>query len=147
MQKEELKNPTNFLQQFLLEEQILLGISAFFLLVHGLIHVFGFVVYWQITADLEELTYKTTILFNTIDIGDVGIKIFGFIWFLVAIGYVFVVINLVRRKNDNIRNQLTVVTIFSLFLTILDFTVAYTGVLFNLLVLAGMFIHYKFRLG
>lgn len=142
MQKEELKNINEFLQEFKLD-RVILGVIALSLIVHGLIHLLGFFVYWQITGDFEELTYKTTILFDTIDVGIVGIKIFGLVWILVTIGYVIIVINLVRLKNDIVWNQLTIVTFSSLFLTILDFTVAYAGALFNIIILTGLFIHYK----
>lgn len=40
---------------------------------HGLVHLLGFVVPWQL-ATLEEMPYKTTLLAGTLDVGAVGIR-------------------------------------------------------------------------
>lgn len=57
-----------------------------YLVVHGFAHLVGFVVPWKI-ATLEEEPYKTTLICGTIEVGDVGIRIVGFLWLAVAVAF------------------------------------------------------------
>ena len=61
---------------------------AIFLMAHGIAHMVGFIVYWQI-SDFEEMTYKTTILNGKVDIKDYGIRIVGIFWLLLALAFIF----------------------------------------------------------
>jgi hypothetical protein len=65
--------------------RVLLGMV---LVLHGLVHLIGFVVPWRL-ADLssEGFVYKTTLLAGNLDIGAVGIQGVGVLWLLAAIGF------------------------------------------------------------
>jgi hypothetical protein len=138
MQKEKNDDKKELIVRILFEEGKILIPVFFLILIHGLIHLLGFVAYWQFVEDIEDLTYKTTLFFEMLDVGDVGIRIFGVIWLFTAIGYIIVVVALVTGKNCRIRESLAIVTIISLIITLLDFTVAYTGTLFNVIILTGL---------
>ncbi|HEY7186440.1 MAG TPA: hypothetical protein VH436_07820 [Vicinamibacterales bacterium] len=58
-------------------------ILAFMLLAHGVAHLPGFFVGWQLVS-FPKLPYRTTI-FGTIDIGDVGTRLVGIGWLMSSI--------------------------------------------------------------
>jgi hypothetical protein len=60
---------------------------AFFLLVHGIAHLPGFVVPWRLTA-LREMPYRTTLLNGAVDAGPVGARLVGLLWLLAGLGCV-----------------------------------------------------------
>ena len=62
-------------------------IAAIYLIVHGLIHLFGFVVNFQI-AEIEDITYKTTALAGKLDVGHLGTRVLGIVWLLAAVAFV-----------------------------------------------------------
>ncbi len=62
-------------------------IVAVVLILHGLIHLMGFVVPWRLVT-IEDLIYKTTLLSGKLDIGDAGIRMIGLFWLLGATGFV-----------------------------------------------------------
>ena len=57
---------------------------AFLLLAHGIAHVPGFLVNWQI-ASFPDLTYRTTIFATSVDVGPEGIRLLGLCWIGTAI--------------------------------------------------------------
>jgi len=57
---------------------------AFLLLAHGIAHVPGFLVNWQI-ASFPDLTYRTTIFGTSVDVGPEGIRLLGLCWIGTAI--------------------------------------------------------------
>jgi hypothetical protein len=58
---------------------------AFFLLIHGIAHLPGFVVPWRL-ATLTEMPYKTTLLNGAVDAGPVGARVIGLLWLLAGLG-------------------------------------------------------------
>ena len=58
-------------------------ILAFMLLAHGVAHLPGFVVAWEL-ASFPELPFRTTV-FGTVDIGVIGTRLVGVAWLLSAI--------------------------------------------------------------
>ena len=52
--------------------------AAFIIFAHGIIHLIGVAVYWQL-AVVNEIPYKTTLLGGRWDIGDMGMRIFRFV--------------------------------------------------------------------
>jgi hypothetical protein len=62
-------------------------ILTLLLLLHGVVHLLGFVVPWQL-AEPEGFPYKTTLLSGRLDVGPVGIRVVGVIWLLVALALV-----------------------------------------------------------
>jgi hypothetical protein len=107
--------------------------AAVILFFHGLIHLMGTVVYMRL-GTLAEFPYKTTIL-GSVDLGTSGIYIFGFLWTLAAVGFFWTAVGFLAKWKWNTRLLVTV-SIFSLVLTVLDWQIAYTGVLVNVVILA-----------
>ena len=62
-------------------------IVAIYLIVHGLIHLIGFAVNFQI-AEMEDFAYKTTALAGKLDVGHVGTRVLGIVWLLLAVAFV-----------------------------------------------------------
>lgn len=59
---------------------------ALILIIHGVAHLVGFVVPWQI-AKLDEAPYKTTLLGGRLEVGDTGIRLIGVMWLIAALGF------------------------------------------------------------
>lgn len=57
-----------------------------FLLLHGIAHLVGFMVPWKM-ASPEGLSYKTTILWGKVDLGNTGIRIIGVVWLLLFLAF------------------------------------------------------------
>jgi hypothetical protein len=111
---------------------------AIYLIVHGIIHVIGFVTNFQI-AEFEEITYSTTVLDGRLEIGDVGARVLGIVWLLVAVA--FVVSGVAIFFSPSWWWSFTLaVTVVSLILTILGWPDARFGVLANVVILVFLFI-------
>ena len=107
--------------------------ASFVVFMHGLIHLMGFATYWQL-AEIEELPYKTSLLKGRWEVGETGIRIFGALWLIVAVGYVIATYGLVTEQ-DWWRPAMAGVTLLSLALTTLDWDVAYAGIFVNVVIL------------
>jgi len=110
---------------------------AILLIVHGLVHLLGFVVPWRL-ATVESLAYKTTLLSGNLDVGEAGIRVIGLLWLLAAIG--FVVAGIAAFALHPWWRAVTLgVTLLSLVLCILDWPDTQLGVLINLVILGYLF--------
>jgi len=116
-------------------------IVAVVLILHGLIHLMGFVVPWKL-ASIEGLSYKTTILSGALDIGATGARLLGLVWLLAAIGFVIAGIAVLGRYPDW-QTLTLIVTILSLALTILGWPDSQFGVLVNIIILLYLLIEGK----
>ena len=117
-------------------------IFAIYLFVHGFAHLVGFVVPWRI-AKLEEAPYKTTILADYINVGDIGIRIIGIFWLLAAIAFFYVGIGIITQVSY--WKLLTIiVTMFSFVLCFIGWPDARIGVFANLLILVFLLINSRF---
>jgi hypothetical protein len=65
-------------------------IFSIFLFLHGIAHLVGFLVPWQIVK-MDDMPYKTTLFLDKINIGDISIRIIGIIWLLIALAHLFFV--------------------------------------------------------
>lgn len=101
--------------------------------VHGIAHLVGFVVPWQITK-MEDMPYKTTLLSGQINVGDTGIRIVGLLWLMAAVGFVISGIA-VLRLTPWWNTWALYISLFSLILSILGWPESKIGVLVNLLIL------------
>ncbi len=113
-------------------------LTAVVLGVHGLIHMLGVAAYLRL-ASIPELPYKTTVLNGILDLGPMGIAVYGLLWGVVAVGFIVVAIGLFARWNWY-RAALLGVMLLSLVVTALDWTVAYTGVVVNIAILGGLWL-------
>jgi hypothetical protein len=112
-------------------------LAAFVLIAHGLIHLLGTIVYLRL-GEVSGFAYKTTLLGNSWDVGPVGIGIFGAMWALAALGFIVAAIAMLIGSSWW-QPVLIGVTVFSLLLTGLDWSLALAGVAFNLVILALVF--------
>jgi hypothetical protein len=71
---------------------------ALILLGHGFAHLVGFVVPWRI-ATLPEMPYRTTILANTVNVGDAGIRVVGALWLVAALTFAASSIGVLARTS------------------------------------------------
>ncbi|HHC72217.1 MAG TPA: ABC transporter permease [Thiotrichales bacterium] len=117
-------------------------VAAIVLVLHGLIHLMGTAVYMKL-AELEGFSYKTTLLGGRLDLGEGGIRVFGALWVVPAIGFVAVGVALLAGW-EWWPPVLVAATLFSLVLTALDWSVAYAGVIVNVLILAIIWIGPRF---
>ncbi|APW98033.1 ABC transporter permease [Halobiforma lacisalsi AJ5] len=115
-------------------KRTLTRIAAVAITIHGLIHLLGTGVYLEL-FELAELPYKTTLLGGVLDVGDSGIRVVGALNAVAAVGFVLSAAAMVTRWT-HWRPLLFAVTVLSLVLTTLDWTVAFAGILANLAILA-----------
>lgn len=111
-------------------------IASIVLILHGLIHLLGTAVYMQLTT-IEEMAYKTTLLGGRWDLGEAGIRVFGALWVVAAIGFVAAAVALLAGW-DWWQPVLVGVTLFSLVLTALDWSNAFAGAIVNVVILAAV---------
>ena len=62
---------------------------------HGLIHLIGFLVPWQI-AVVDGFAYRTTALGGAIALGELGARLVGIAWLVLAIGFVIAAVAAAR---------------------------------------------------
>jgi hypothetical protein len=108
-------------------------VIGFIIFMHGLVHLFYFLSYWQI-CNFDEFPYKTTVLFGRIDLGSVGIRIFGVLFLVATIGFVIAAIGM-ALDTTWWRTLMAVMALLSMALTLLDFKMAYGGPIVNILIL------------
>ncbi len=111
-------------------------IAAILLILHGLIHLMGTVTYLKLGV-VQGLTYKTTLLNGRWDLGGDGIRIYGVLWGLAALGFVVAAIALLTGAGWW-RPLLGSVALFSLALTALDWKDAFAGAILNIIILAWL---------
>jgi hypothetical protein len=108
------------------------------LLVHGLIHLIGFVVPWRL-ATIEGMPYKTTLLAGGLNVGDTGIRVVGLLWLLLALGFVVGAVG-VSTGQPWWRMLTLAVTLFSLVVTLLGLPDSPFGVMINLIILGYLLV-------
>jgi hypothetical protein len=104
------------------------------LIVHGLVHLMGTAVYTKL-GSIEGLPYKTTLLDGRWELGERGMRLFGALWVLPALG--FVIGGAALLVGQAVWVPLVVVmSLVSLVMTVLDFRVAFAGAILNMVILA-----------
>lgn len=114
--------------------KIVIIVAALILILHGLIHLIGPTVYMKL-GQVEEIAYKTTMLGGRWEVGERGIWMFGALWVVPAVGFIVAAVAILAGWSWW-QPVLIGVTFVSLLLTILDWRVAYAGVVVNLVILA-----------
>lgn len=109
-------------------------LAAVVLILHGLVHLMGTVVYTKLGV-VKGFSYKTTLLGGRWDLGENGMGVFGALWAVVAVGFLVAAVALLASWSWW-KPVLIGVTLFSLVLTSLDWGVAIAGVIVNLGILA-----------
>ncbi len=72
-------------------------VAAVFLALHGIVHLFGFVVPWQLT-EMEGFAYHTTALNGSLELGDAGARLLGLAWFALAVVFVVAAVGILGRR-------------------------------------------------
>ena len=116
-------------------------IAAIVLALHGLIHLMGTFAYLKI-LEIQSLPYKTIFLGGRIDLGEVGTGVFGALWGVVAVGFVVASIAMLTNRSWW-RSALLAVTMLSLVVTILDSSLAFAGVVLNVVILLGLWLEWR----
>lgn len=111
-------------------------VAAAALALHGLAHLLGAVIYLQ-WGTVEGLAFKTTVLAGRIDLGEIGIQIFGILWALAALGFVGTAA-LLYFNLSWWQPVLVGAALLSLALIILDWKDAFGGGLINIAILLSI---------
>jgi hypothetical protein len=109
---------------------------AVFLGLHGLVHVLGFLVPWQLMTS-PDFAYTTSGAWGALELGDSGARVVGAGMLLLAIAYVVAAIGLARGTRWGVA-AVVAVTAASLVLTILQAPAAVLGLVINVAVLVGL---------
>lgn len=107
---------------------------AFFLLVHAVAHLVGFLVPWQLWQSAE-MPYRTTIFGGRFDLGPKGILVYGAVWLLLAVGFAVVSLGVLWRANAWLAG-LTLLVLVSLLFCLLGWPDTKVGLFANLLAIA-----------
>jgi len=107
--------------------------TSIVLILHGLVHLMGAVVYMKLVTILG-LEYKTILLDGRWDLGERGMWVFGLLWAVAGIGFVLAAIAWLARRN-RWQSVLMAATLLSLMLTLLDWRVASAGAIVNIVIL------------
>jgi hypothetical protein len=124
--------------------KILPILFAILTLLHGLIHLLGFVAYFPL-AKIPDLSYKTTLLGGNWEIGAGGIRLFSLFWLLAALGFVLAALLLLLNRSFW-APVLLVSACLSLALWFLDWQAAFRGAWIDLAILLVLFFVFGLRL-
>jgi hypothetical protein len=108
-------------------------VAVLILIVHGLIHLMGTTVYMKL-GEVQGFSYKTTLLNGRWDLSVPGIRFFGALWIFPAVGFLVIAIALLMDWSWW-QSMLVPVTLFSLVLTGLDWSMAFAGASLNIAIL------------
>jgi hypothetical protein len=109
---------------------------------HGLIHLIGTLLYMKLT-EVEGFTYKTTLLGGRWDLGEKGIRIFGALWVVPAVGFVIIAVAMLAGWGWW-QPALIAISLFSLILTVFDWNVAYAGAIIDVVILVALWLGPRF---
>lgn len=124
-------NKTNVLLYKLLNSELVKKLLIMFFIAHGFAHLIGTFIYWKIMPGTEEVPYKTTIFFNSFEIGTLGVRLLGFCYLILAILFILFGIALLFQKLTFNSNTIFIVVLFSLLITFIDLQPAYIGFIIN----------------
>lgn len=116
--------------------KILFVIVAVVLILHGLIHLMGTVTYMKL-GTVQGMAYKTTLLGGRWELGENGIRSYGALWAVAAIGFILAAIAMLFGWSWW-KPTLAAVAAFSLALTALDWKAASVGAILNIAILAWL---------
>jgi hypothetical protein len=117
---------------------ILKIILALYLILHGGIHILGFLANFDLLK-WDEITYSTRVLMGRIDLGYVGIRLLGIVWLIVMVMYIVAGIA-VFSMPDWWLNLTLLATGLSMVLCILGLPDTRIGILANLVLLGFLYL-------
>ena len=113
-------------------------------IIHGLIHLMGFVAYWPL-GEVAELPYKTTLLGGRWTVGAIGMRLFSVFWLAAALGFVAAAFGLLAGKEWWLP-LLSVTVILSLVICVLDWQNASRGAILDLVILVPVLLAWGLRI-
>jgi hypothetical protein len=108
---------------------------AVFMALHGIVHIVGFTVAWGLGGP-RGVEYSTQILNHSIEVGDTGARLLGFVWLAAAVGFLIVAVMIWRGHRWAIRSTVALV-VGSLVLCAVGFPNAVFGLIIDV-VLVGL---------
>jgi len=112
------------------------ALGATVLAAHGLIHLIGFVVPWRL-AVVDGFASRTTALGGVLALGDVGARMVGLAWLVLAIG--FVVAAVATLRGVSWAAALTaLLALASIVVSVLGLPETGAGIVVNLGILAAL---------
>ena len=115
---------------------------AVLMVLHGIAHLPGFLNEWRL-ANMEGISYRTTILAGRLDLGDGGIRVVGALWLLAAIAFLVTGVAALGNASWWLPAAGWVAG-GSLLLSLVELPDARVGVLVNVVILAGLVIAARF---
>ena len=116
--------------------KILLYVAITLVVLHGLIHVMGFVAYWPL-AKVAELPYKTVLLDGRWEVGAGGMRLYGLLWLVVTLGFLVSLAGLFAHQPWW-RSVLVGTVAVSTAIISLDWAAAFRGAIINAVILVVM---------
>jgi len=113
--------------------KIALGVAAFIVAAHGLIHLMGLVAYWPL-AELKDLPYKTALFGDRWEVGRTGMRLFSVLWLLAAVGFVAAVGGWLADRPWA-AGLMAGAAVLSLAICLADWSAAWRGALISLVIL------------
>jgi len=104
------------------------------LLLHGLVHVIGFLVPWQLMTS-PDFAYTTSAAWGALELGDAGARLVGVVMLGLALGFAIAAVAVWRRAWWALPTTVAV-TLVSLVACLLQSPAAILGVAVNLAILA-----------
>ncbi len=109
-------------------------VAAAVLALHGVIHLIGFVVPWQL-ATMEGFPYRTTAFDGAIALGDAGARAVGIAWLVLAVGFVLAAVG-TWRATRWAAPLLAVLSVASIVVCAMGLPEAVAGIAVNVAILA-----------
>jgi hypothetical protein len=116
--------------------RILSYVLILLFVLHGLVHVMGFVAYWPL-AEVTALPYKTSLLNGRWDIGVTGMRLFSLLWLLAGLLFAGAAAGLLLSQAWA-WPVLWAAALLSLAICLLDYGPAWRGALLSGLILLGL---------
>ncbi len=111
-------------------------LAAAIIIVHGLIHLMGFVAYWPL-AEIADLPYKTTLLGTRWSIGNSGMRFYSVLWLVTAVALAAASVGILVKQSWWYPLMWAGV-LLSLLITVLDWQNAFRGAVVSLVLLVPL---------
>ncbi len=108
------------------------------LIIHAVAHLPGFLVSFNLVK-LKDLPYSTKVFFKKIELGESGIKLYGLIWLVLSIIFIFAAILIIIEKPV-FKETVIAGAILSLILSIVGLPETKFGIIINILIIVYLLI-------
>jgi hypothetical protein len=109
-------------------------VIALVLFAHGVAHLMGFAVPWKL-VNTPEAPYRTTILGGAVNLGPIGVRVYGVVWLVTALAVAVVAVGLFLKTPWWYPASLVVIP-WSFALSVLSWPESRIGVVLNVVLMA-----------